>query len=385
MKKHITVITETKELDAFISRFSSSDFVAVDTEFIRETTYYPKLCLVQLSNGVEACCIDPLASNIDLSSLFSLMDNKDICKVFHAGKQDMEIFVYLTGKVPSPVYDTQIAAMVCGLGEQVGYDKLVSHFCNISLDKSSRFTNWAERPLSDRQISYAIDDVVYLADIYPKLRQKLSEGGRDGWVEGEMTSFADLSGYITDPETAWRRLKPRSQKADFLIRLKYLAAWRETEAIKRNMPRGRILRDDTLMDLAGSNPKNDNQLNKIRGFPKNQNNPFRSEIIAVLNDAASDDNTLEIANSGYKDAKPPAATVELLRVLLKYVAEQQDVAPRLIASAQQLDELAIGKHHQHPCLSGWRFDIFGQKALQLIDGKLALSLSDNAIILTERD
>ncbi len=385
MKKDINVITKTAELEAIIARFSCSDFVAVDTEFIRETTYYPKLCLVQLSDGKDACCIDPLASDIDLSSLFALMDNKDICKVFHAGKQDMEIFVYLTGKVPNPVYDTQIAAMVCGLGEQVGYDKLVSHFCNISLDKSSRFTNWAERPLSDRQISYAIDDVIYLADIYPKLRQKLLESGRDSWVEAEMTSFADLSGYITDPETAWRRLKPRSQKADFLTRLKYLAAWRETEAKKRNMPRGRILRDDTLMDLAGSNPKNDSQLNKIRGFPKNQNNPFRAEIIVVLNEAAADDNKLELPTSSYKDVKPPAATIELLRVLLKHVADKQDVAPRLIATAQQLDDLAIGKHHQHPSLSGWRYEIFGKKARQLIDGKLALSLSDNAIILTETD
>ena len=383
MKKELTVITKTSDLDDLISRFSGSEFVAVDTEFIRETTYYPKLCLVQLSNGTEACCIDPLASDIDLSSLFALMENENICKVFHAGKQDMEIFVYLTGKVPSPVYDTQIAAMVCGLGEQVGYDRLVSHFCNINLDKSSRFTNWAERPLSDRQISYAVDDVIYLADIYPQLRQKLATGGRDKWVEAEMRSFADLSGYITDPDTAWKRLKPKSKKADFLTRLKYLAAWRETEAKKRNMPRGRILRDDTLMDLAGSNPKNDNQLNKIRGFPKNQNNPFRSDIISVLGKAATDDSMMEVTASVRKDIKPPAATVELLRVLLKHVAEQQDVASRLIASAQQLDDLATGNHLDHPCLSGWRHDIFGKQAMQLIDGKLALSLSGNEIRLTE--
>ena len=245
------------------------------------------------------------------------------------------------------------------------------------------FVPTTPNPTSGFLLMFPIDDVIYLADIYPQLRQKLATGGRDKWVEAEMRSFADLSGYITDPDTAWKRLKPKSKKADFLTRLKYLAAWRETEAKKRNMPRGRILRDDTLMDLAGSNPKNDNQLNKIRGFPKNQNNPFRSDIISVLGKAATDDSMMEVTASVRKDIKPPAATVELLRVLLKHVAEQQDVASRLIASAQQLDDLATGNHLDHPCLSGWRHDIFGKQAMQLIDGKLALSLSGNEIRLTE--
>ena len=371
------LITTTEDLNSALAEMSGAEFVAVDTEFMRETTYYPKLCLVQLCANQKTVCIDPLAEGLDLSALYELMQNPDIVKVFHAGRQDLEIFVHLTGSVPQPVYDTQIAAMVCGLGDQVGYDKLVQHYTGKSIDKSSRFTNWAERPLTDRQLKYAADDVIYLAEIYPQMVAYLNKTARTLWVESELNSLTDESVYLPDPAMIWRRLKFRGGRPDMVNRLAKLAEWREVEAQRRNVPRGRMLRDDTLIDLAGSNPKTGPEFRKIRGFPGGETGKLVEPVLNVLKQAA------ETPKQDYprldrpaKQDKPPQALIELLRVLLKHVTEEHEVAPRLIASADDLEKLALDDKAGISALSGWRYEIFGQLALELKQGRLALSVTN---------
>lgn len=371
------LITTTEDLTSALAGMTDADFVAVDTEFMRETTYYPKLCLVQLCAAGTTVCIDPLAPGLDLSALFQLIQNPDVVKVFHAGRQDLEIFVHLTGTVPHPVYDTQIAAMVCGLGDQVGYDKLVQHYTGKSIDKSSRFTNWAERPLTERQLKYAADDVIYLAEIYPRMVDHLTQTGRTHWVESELSSLTDKSVYLPDPATIWQRLKFRGGRPDMVNRLAKLAEWREIEAQRRDVPRGRLIRDDTLIDLAGSNPKSAADFRKIRGFPGGETGKLVKPVLGVLSSAA------ETPKEEYprldrpeKRDKPPQALIELLRVLLKHVTEEYEVAPRLIASADDLEKLALDDKAAIPALSGWRYEIFGQMALELKQGRLALSVTD---------
>ena len=371
------LITTTEELSVALSGMKEADFVAVDTEFMRETTYYPKLCLVQLCAAGRTVCIDPLAPDIDLSALYDLMQNPDIVKVFHAGRQDLEIFVHQTGAVPSPIYDTQIAAMVCGLGDQAGYDKLVQHYTGKSIDKSSRFTNWAERPLTERQLKYAADDVIYLAEIYPRMMAYLKETSRTQWVESEMSLLTDLSIYQPDPTTVWQRLKFRGGRPDMVNRLAKLAEWRETEAQRRDVPRGRLIRDDTLIDLAGSNPKTAADFRKIRGFPGGESGKLIPQVLKALHKAGQtpkEDYPQMVRQE--KKERPPQAVIELLRVLLKHVTEEYEVAPRLIASADDLEKLALDDTSDIPALSGWRHEIFGQKALELKHGRLALSVEN---------
>ena len=371
------LIKTTEELTSALADITAADFVAVDTEFMRETTYYPKLCLVQLSGNGTTVCIDPLALELDLSALFALMQNPDIVKVFHAGRQDLEIFVHLTGVVPHPVYDTQIAAMVCGLGDQVGYDKLVQHYTGKAIDKSSRFTNWAERPLTERQLNYAADDVIYLAEIYPRMVAHLAEVKRTSWVESELNALTEKSVYLPDPANVWQRLKFRGGRPDMVNRLAKLAEWRETEAQRRDVPRGRLIRDDTLIDLAGSNPKSANEFRKIRGFPGGETGKLVKPVLHVLKQAAETpkEDYPSFERPERKD-KPPQALIELLRVLLKHVTEQHEVAPRLIASADDLEKLALDDKADIAALSGWRYEIFGQLALELKQGRLGLAVSD---------
>ncbi len=377
MNSEPQLIETTRELKAAITILLDAEFVAVDTEFMRETTYYPKLCLVQLSAVGKTFCIDPLAQNIDLTPLHNLMRNPDIVKVFHAGRQDLEIFVHLTGQVPSPIYDTQIAAMVCGLGDQVGYDRLVQHYTGQTIDKSSRFTNWMERPLTNRQIKYAAEDVIYLAEIYPRMLAHLVKTNRTDWVESEIASLSALSLYVPDPETIWKRLKFRGGKPSMINRLAKLAKWREIEAQKRDVPRSRLLRDDTLIDLAGSNPKTAAEFRKIRGFPGGETGKLVNPVLNVLQQSA------QIPEANYpkldrqeKWEKPPQALVDLLKVLLKHVTEEREVAPRLIASVDDLERLALNDQADIPALSGWRYDIFGRIALELKQGRLAISVTN---------
>jgi ribonuclease D len=384
MKNIPKLVTDTATLKQALAAVSSSDFVAIDTEFMRETTYYPQLCLIQVCANEVSFCIDPMSEGIDLTPFFELLSDRSVVKVFHAGRQDLEIFVHLTGNVPAPVYDTQIAAMVCGLGDQTGYDRLVYSFTRKTLDKSSRFTNWAQRPLSDRQINYALDDVIYLAQIYPKIVSKLSESGRDSWVDTEMAQLSEKQLYINDPNTVWKKMKPRGSRPDMLNRLIHLAAWREQEAQNRNQPRGRILRDDTVMDLAGSNPQSLPEFKKIRGFPGGEGGKLAGPVLAVLQQAAQTPQS-EWPNltRAAREEKAPPDILELLRVLLKHVSEDEQVAPRLIATAEELEKLARSATADIRAQSGWRHGIFGASAIKLMSGKLALSVSGNAIKIIE--
>ena len=374
------LITTTSALKESIATLSTADFVAIDTEFMRESTYYPQLCLVQLCAGNHAFCVDPLADGLDLAPLFELLSNASITKVFHAGRQDLEIFVHLTGTVPAPVYDTQVAAMVCGLGDQVGYDKLVAHYKHLHIDKSSRFTNWSQRPLSDRQIHYALDDVIHLAEIYPRIRDDLTANGRNEWVRSELAGLGDIQLYQTDLDSAYKRIKARNSKPAQVNRLAQLASWREREAQRRDVPRGRILRDDTLIDLAGSNPKSLADLKKIRGFPGGATGKFGPFVIEVLKKANEMPETdWPMRERPLQRERPPAAVIEMLRVLLKHVTESHNVAPRLIASTEELEKLALSDEANIPALKGWRRDIFGEAALAMKAGKVALTVHNGKI------
>jgi len=374
------IITDNNTLGAYVEQFEKAPFLAVDTEFMRERTYYPQLCLIQVSDGTDAVAIDPLAKDIDLTPLWALMRNQKIVKVLHAGQQDMEIFLHQMGELPSPIYDTQLAAMVCGLGDQVGYDKLVKAMLGHDIDKTSRFTDWSKRPLSQRQVTYALDDVIYLARLYPKIKQRLADEGRTHWLDEEYAKSNDPTTYVTKPNEAWHRLKIRNMRPPALLRLMHLAAWRETEAQVRNVPRNRVLRDETLIDLAGSNPKTLNEFGNIRNFPGGREGKLAPFVLAVLNDVAIMPESAYPAPISHKPTKkPPAAVMELLRVLLKHVTDEQNIAPRLLASADDLELLARDDNAPIRALSGWRREVFGETALKLKNGKIALAVQNGRL------
>ena len=285
MATHQSVITSTSALAEFCAAMADYEYIAVDTEFLRETTYYAKLCLVQISGGGNAMAIDPLADGIDLSPLTALLGNPDVIKVFHAGRQDLEIFYKMMDGLPNAVYDTQIAAMVCGFGEQVGYDRLVKGMLDITLDKGSRFTDWAQRPLTEKQVRYALDDVIHLDTLFPMLRERIAAQGRDGWLDEEFQSITDIALYNIDPDEVWRRIKQRGGRPQVLNRLKHLAAWREKEVRRRDMPRSRLIKDETLVAIAESNPKDKTAFDRIRGFPGGSGSKLVSPVLAVLDEA----------------------------------------------------------------------------------------------------
>ena len=385
MSQFDRLLTTTKQLEEAVAQFEKASFIAIDTEFMREATYYAQLCLVQISDGALSVAIDPLSPDIDLAPLCALLANPDVLKVFHAGRQDMEIFVQMMGAVPTPVWDTQIAAMVCGLGDQVGYDKLVLHFLDLQIDKSSRFTDWSKRPLSDRQISYALDDVIHLAKIYPMITKRLAKAGRAHWTDEDMAQFASIDLYEIDPEGVWQRIKYRGNKPAMLNRLKHLAAWREQECQRRNLPRNRLLKDETLLDLAGSTPKNPTEFKSIRGFPGGENGKLVHPVLQIL---AKAENTPKAdwpvvpRHTGHD--KPPAAVLELLRVLLRHVTEKEGLAPRLVATADELEQLALPEPPAGlRALQGWRYEVFGQWAERLKSGEIGLAIEKGQIkILT---
>lgn len=376
------LITTTGELESALNILCDFNVIAIDTEFIRESTYYPQLCLVQLAAGEHYFAVDPLSSTIELTPLFQMLVNKNILKVFHAGRQDIEIFVNLTGSIPDPIFDTQIAAMVIGLGDQAGYDKLVQHYLDIEIDKSSRFTDWSARPLSERQLKYAIDDVIHLAKIYPIIHDELIQNERLDWLDDDIAALAQLSLYKPNPDNAWKRLKVRSHKPDFLNRLKFLASWREQRAIKKNSPKNRIIRDETLIDIAGTNPKSIEKFNSIRGFPGGSTGKLAPEILETLAEAEnSPRESWPKIKPDHRREKPPAATLELLRVLLKHITETQNIAPKLLASADELEALARENDPDIRPLKGWRRELFGNIALQLKSGEIALKLKNNKLEL----
>ena len=379
-------ITTNEALNAITKDFKRAKFLAVDTEFIRERTYYPQLCLIQISDGVISAAIDPLAKNLDLTPIWELMRDKNITKVFHAGSQDMEIFLHLMGDLPRPIYDTQIAAMVCGLGDQVGYDKLVKSMLNQDIDKTSRFTDWSKRPLSNRQILYALDDVIYLARLYPIMLKKLESEKRSHWLDEEYAKSNDPATYSVDPQLAWQKLKVRNMRPAALLRLMHLAAWREIEAQTRNIPRNRVIRDETLIDLSGSNPQNRDGFANIRNFPGGKDGKLVAPIQKILEKVASlPASSMPVHKKRSFAKRPPTAVMELLRVLLKHVTDKHEIAPRLIASADELEALASDDNAPIRALAGWRREIFGELALRLKRGEIALAVKNGKILLMEHE
>jgi len=372
------LIEDSRTLAELCSRLAKSPFVAVDTEFMRENSYWPELCLIQIADGNEAAAIDPMAKGIDLKPLLDLMvDNEDVLKVFHAGGQDIEIVHNLTAKTPHPMFDTQIAAMALGQGEQVGYSNLVDTYMGITLDKGARFTDWARRPLDKRQLDYAIADVTHLAKIFPRMLEKLRKTGRGDWLDQEMERIGDPANYVNDPEEAWHRIRVQGRKPDLLGRLKALAAWREREAQGKNLPRGRIVKDETLADIAAHPPRVQSDLAKVRGLSASwAGNDIGGRMMAVL--AAAE--PMPPSEMPARDDRKPGLgkdgglVADLLKLLLKIRARDISVAPRLLARGDELDLLAAGVRDNLAILDGWRYEQFGRDALLLVEGKLGFAV-----------
>ena len=379
----MSVISDQKELSAVCDKFSREKFICVDTEFMRERTYYPKLCLIQLAGKDEAIAIDPLVKDIDLTPLFGLMANPDVLKVFHACRQDMEIFFNLSGNLPSPLFATQISAMVCGYGEAISYDNLVRKLIGIEIDKSSRFTDWSKRPLTKQQIGYALSDVIYLRNVYENLQTQLRERNRETWLEEEIKIITNPDTYKNDPQNAWRRLKIRSGKPRFIALVHELAAFREMKAQKTNVPRNRILRDDVLLDIAARAPRTIDNLTKVRNISLHfASGSSGGEILAVVKKVL-DQPLTNIPNLNPKNnvTKANPAIVELLKVLLKMKCETHEVAQKLIATTQDLEAIATDDNADVIALSGWRRRIFGEDALLLKKGLVALSARGTSVKL----
>ncbi len=388
MKIH-PLIEDSATLADFCTRMATARFVAVDTEFMRENTFWPDLCLIQIADEHEAAAIDPKAPGIDLKPMLDLItENHDVLKVFHAGGQDIEIVHNLTGKTPNPLFDTQIAAMALGQGEQVGYMNLVDQWLGINLDKGARFTDWARRPLDKRQIDYAIGDVTHLARIFPMMLDKLIKTGRGDWLDAEMERLAEPTNYVTQPGDAWKRVKIASRKAEVLGRLRALAAWREHEARSKNLPRGRIVKDETLADLAMHAPRTQGDLTKVRGLSASWGgNDIGGRLIAALENAVP----LPAELMPPRDEKRPglgkdgALIADLLKLLLKIRAKETNVAARLLARNDEIELLAAGVRDDLAILKGWRFDQFGRDALDLVEGRLAFAVKNGRMKMTRTE
>jgi len=385
----IPPITDTESLAALCARLSSAEYVTVDTEFMRENTYWPILCLVQLAGPDEAACIDALAPGLDMTPLYELMADERVLKVFHAGRQDLEIFFHHTGQVPRPVFDSQLAAMVCGLGDQVSYENLLAQTIGVTIDKSSRFTDWARRPLSDRQIDYALADVTHLRPVYEKLAKRMRTTGRDHWLDEEMAVLTSPATYHTEPEDAWRRLKGRGGHGPrYLAILIELAAWREREAQRRDLPRNRLLRDDAIMEIAAHAPRTAETLAHTRGLSqKAAEGPMGQAILKAIEDGIARPAHSLPAPPERAERLPPGLgpLTDLLKVLLKLNCEKQNVAARLVANGDDLERIAADDEADVPALKGWRREIFGEDALKLKAGKLALAAEGKKIRIIELD
>jgi len=377
------VIASTPALAAFCESQKSADFVTVDTEFMRDKTYWPQLCLVQIAGPEQAAVIDPLAPGIDLAPLFALMADTGVPKVFHAARQDIEIFVNMAGAVPAPLFDTQVAAMVCGFGDAVSYENLAGKLAGAQIDKSSRFTDWAHRPLTERQLHYALTDVVPLRIVYEKLTQRLAKTGRAHWLEEEMAVLTDPATYRQEPQEAWRRFKIRTGNRRMLALVRELAAWRETAAQQRNLPRNRLLRDESVLEIAAHAPASVADLARTRGLGRNfAEGRLGAEVLDAVGRA------LELPESDYplppprRDPPPGIGPlVDLLRVLLKLRCEENDVAQKLVADSEDLELIAADDAAPVRALQGWRGDIFGKDALDLKHGRLALTAAGKRVKL----
>lgn len=382
------ILTKTDDLSAFCTRLSSEEFIAVDTEFIRESSYWPKLCLIQVAGESEAFAIDPLAEGMDLSPLFELMRNESILKVFHAARQDLEIFLHAMEEIPAPLFDTQVAAMVCGFGDQVSYEKLATKLAGATIDKTTRFADWAQRPLTDRQLNYALSDVVPLRKVYRKLNHRLTKSGRAPWLHEEMSILTNPQTYDSDPTKAWKRLKTRSRDQRYLAILRELATWREEEAQRRDVPRNRVIRDEQLFDIAAQAPQDEAGLSRIRGINRDfARGRLGSSILNCIEKAMALPEQ-ELPNRPPRAERPetPSPVVELLKVLLKMKSEEHAVAQKLLGSMDDLERLARDPEAESPLTHGWRDEIFGQAAKALLNGNLALGAHKNEIVtLTPKD
>lgn len=380
----MTPITTTEVLREFCALLANQPFITVDTEFMRETTYWPKLCLIQAASPTDAAIIDPLAEGLDLTPFLDLMRDESILKVFHAARQDVEIFVKL-GAMPRPMFDTQVAAMAAGFGDQVSYEALVRQMLRQEVDKGSRFTDWARRPLSDAQLTYALGDVTHLAAVYPKLRDRLQKDGRLDWVMAEMGDLTDPALYDTDPEKAWKRLKPKKFSARYLAAFVATAQWRERSAQERDQPRGRILKDEAIDEIASQAPTDPEAFNRLRSVPKGFGGSrlgleLSAELKRVLEDPEAHAPKLE--RPAHNQPAPPSV-VELLKVLLKAKSDNAGVATKLIANVADLEKIALSDEADIDALKGWRRQLFGEDALKLKRGEIALVLNGPRVEVVE--
>ncbi|MEB3702368.1 Ribonuclease D [Candidatus Bealeia paramacronuclearis] len=379
----MTLIHSTSELLAFIERAQNDTFITIDTEFIRETTYWPQLCLIQVGTKDEAVAIDPLSQELNLEPFLDFLYNPKILKVFHAARQDLEIFYNLREAVPSPLFDSQVAAMVCGYGESASYESLVETLAKAKLDKSQRFTDWSRRPLSSRQIEYALGDVTYLRTVYEKLQKRLDETHRGSWVQDEMKVLSSPDTYKVDPEKQWERIRYRTAKPRMLAILKLLAAWREIEAQKRNVPRGRILKDETLLEIAAIAPKDKDSLGRMRGLnPAIANSRLGEDIISVVKSALA----LPLDQCPQMKATLPSppgmnSALEMLKMLLRIKADEHNVAAKLLATSSDLETFVRSLGKEAPFLEGWRYTVFGEDAQKILEGQTGIVFKKNKIKL----
>jgi len=380
------LISTTEELEAAVAELSKSDFVTVDTEFIRETTFWPILCLIQMAAPGATALVDPMAPGMDLKPFFELMANESVTKVFHAARQDVEIVFHLGGLIPNPIFDTQVAAMVCGFGDSVSYDQIVQKITGTRLDKSSRFTDWRRRPLSEKQLDYALADVTYLIEVYRHLRDELERENRGHWLKEEMDVLTSPQTYDPHPEDAWKRLKMRLRKPQELAVVQHVAAWREREARERDVPRQRVIKDDAVYEIAQQQPRDQAALARLRMTPKGwERSATAASLLEVVNAAlAIPREQLPKPPKSSQSPEGSGAAAELLKVLLKMVAEKEGVAPKVLASGDDLDRIAAdGDKADVPAFRGWRHAVFGEQALKLVHGELALKFEDRKIVASD--
>jgi ribonuclease D len=378
----MNVITTQADLEAVIRELEKSEFVTVDTEFIRETTFWPELCLIQMAAPGVTALVDPLAPGIDLKPFFALMANEAVLKVFHAARQDIEIVFHLGELIPHPVFDTQVAAMVCGFGDSVSYDQLVQKITGEQLDKSSRFTDWRHRPLSEKQLVYALADVTHLIDVYQHLKVELEREGRAHWLNEEMEILTSRSTYDPKPEDAWKRLKMRLRKPQELAVMQSVSTWREYEARERNVPRGRVLKDEAIYEIAQQQPRDAAALARLRTTPKGweRSSTAASLLVAINAALALPKEQMPRLPRAPQQAEGSSAAAELLKVLLRLVAEKEGVAAKVLASGDDIDRLAAdGEAADVPALSGWRREVFGEQALRLVRGEIAIKFERRRI------
>ena len=377
------VIKDNKELKKYCEKLSNDEFITVDTEFMRTTTFWPDLCLIQLAGPSGECIIDPIENDIDLADFFELMRKPEVTKVIHSGRQDLEIFYKLSGELPKPLFDTQVAAMVCGYGEQVGYSQLVMEIIGEKIDKASQFTDWSIRPLSEAQLQYALADVTYLRDVYRNLKDNLEKNNRSEWLEEEMEILNDPLTYDPPLDSLWKKIKNKFNKSEDLAVLQCLAIWRETQARKRNLVRNRIMKDETLVEIAQQKPKNIGDMKKLRTLPRRytKDSDAKGIIKIVRQGLEMPKDKMPKVKIGMAMPKEKRAGLELIKMLLKIVAEKEGVAAKLIATSNQLEKLIAKPQEENIIMKGWRYKIFGEQAQKMLNGEIVIGFENDKIIL----